>query len=224
MQKVERGQWGSKLGFILAATGAAIGLGNIWRFPYIVGENGGAAFVLIYLMFVLFLGLPLIIAELALGRNTRKNPVGAFKAIKNKPLWIAVGFLGVVTCLGILSFYGVIAGWTFGYIFKMLSGDALGFTSFVSNPLVKIGLFAVFLLFTALIVHRGIEKGIEKWSKILMPMLFIIMVGLIIYANSLEGSAAGISFYLEPDFSEITARSILAAVGQALFSMSLVWD
>lgn len=221
MENQERGQWSSKLGFILAGAGAAIGLGNIWRFPYITGENGGAAFVIIYLALVVFLGVPCLLAELALGRKTKLNPLGAFKQIRNKPLWVFAGFLGIITCLGILSFYGVIAGWTFGYIFKMLSGDAFGFQSFVSNPLVEIGLYAVFLVFTAAIVYGGVEKGIEKWSKILMPMLFVLMVGLIIYANSLEGSYKGIEFYLNPDFSEITSKTILSAIGQAFFSLSL---
>ncbi len=221
MEKVERGQWSSKLGFILAASGSAIGLGNIWRFPYIVGENGGAAFVLLYLFFVLFLGVPCIIAELALGRRTGKNPVGAYKAIRNKPLWVAAGFLGVFSCLAILSFYGVIAGWTFGYIFKMLTHDGTSYSSFVTNPFVEIGLFLIFLLFTAGIVLGGVEKGIEKWSKILMPLLLVLMFGLIIYANSLDGSSKGLEFYMNPDFSKLTAKSVLSAVGQAFFSLSL---
>lgn len=221
METHVRGQWSSKLGFILAGAGAAIGLGNIWRFSYVAGENGGAAFVLLYLMFVIFLGIPLIIAELALGRYTQKNPVGAFIAIRNKPFWKFAGFLAILTNLGILSFYSVIAGWTFGYIFKMLSGDAFGYQTFVSNPFVEIGLFAIFLLFTAGIVYGGVEKGIEKWSKILMPLLFLIMIGLIIYANFLEGSSKGLEFYLRPDLSKITPKVILSAIGQALFSLSL---
>ncbi len=216
-----RGQWSSKIGFILAGAGAAIGLGNIWRFSYVAGENGGAAFVLVYLFFVIFLGIPLMIGELALGRFTQKNPVGAFTTIKNKPIWKFAGFWGILTCLGILSFYSVIAGWTFGYIFKMLSGDAYGYQTFVSDPYVEIGLFAVFLLFTAGIVYGGVEKGIEKWSKILMPLLLLILIALIVYANFLEGSSKGLEFYLKPDLSKITPKVILSAVGQAMFSLSL---
>lgn len=221
MQKEERGQWSSKIGFIMAAAGAAIGLGNIWRFPYLTGENGGGAFVLLYLFFVLLFGIPSIIAELALGRYTRRNPVGAFKAINKSPIWVLTGFLAVITCLGILSFYSVIAGWTFGYIFRMLSDNVLGFAEFVANPYYQIPLFGLFLVMTALIVVGGIEKGIEKWSKILMPLLFVIMIGLIIYANTLEGSFEGIKFYLQPDFSKITFKTVLAAIGQAFFSLSI---
>lgn len=219
--EAQRGQWGSKIGFILAGAGAAIGLGNIWRFSYVAGENGGAAFVLTYLIFVIFFGIPLIIAEIAIGRKTQKNPVGAFTSIKNTKFWKFVGYFAVLTNIGILSFYSVIAGWTFGYIFKMLSGDAFGYQSFVSNPYFEIGLFAIFLIFTAGIVYGGVEKGIEKWSKILMPLLILIMIFLIIYANFLEGSSKGLEFYLKPDFSKITPIVILSAIGQAMFSLSL---
>jgi len=139
----QRGQWSSKLGFIFAAAGSAIGLGNIWRFPYVVGENGGAAFVLIYIIFVIIIGLPYMFAELALGRSAQKNPVGAIDKIKPKSSWRWVGLLGVLTGLGILSFYGVIAGWTFGYIFKMATAHVGDFTEFVSNPLLVLILFAL---------------------------------------------------------------------------------
>lgn len=219
--EVQRGQWGSKIGFILAGTGAAIGLGNIWRFSYVAGENGGAAFVLTYLIFVIFFGIPLIIAEIAIGRKTQKNPVGAFTSLSRSKFWKFVGYFAVLTNIGILAFYSVIAGWTFGYIFKMLSGDAFGYQTFVSNPIFEIGLFAIFLIFTAGIVYGGVEKGIEKWSKILMPLLFLIMIILIIYANFLEGSSKGLEFYLKPDFSKITPKVILSAIGQAMFSLSL---
>jgi NSS family neurotransmitter:Na+ symporter len=128
---VQRGQWSSKLGFIFAAAGSAIGLGNIWRFPYVVGENGGAAFVLMYIIFVAIIGLPYMFAELALGRSVQRNPVGAIEAIKPKSAWKMVGVLGVFTGVGILSFYGVIAGWTFGYIFKMATGNVADFAGFI---------------------------------------------------------------------------------------------
>jgi NSS family neurotransmitter:Na+ symporter len=219
--EVNRGQWSSKLGFIFAAAGSAIGLGNIWRFPYVVGENGGAAFVLLYVIFVVIIGLPYMFAELALGRSSQKNPVGAIHTIKANSPWKLVGLLGVITGIGILSFYGVIAGWTFGYIFKMISGNVGEFGEFVSNPFMVLFLFAVFMLITTMIVYGGVERGIERWSKILMPVLFILLVGLIIYSNSLEGSGKGLAFYLQPDFSKITGRTMLAALGQAFFSMSL---
>ena len=216
-----RGEWSSKIGFILAAAGSAIGLGNIWRFPYVAGENGGAAFVLVYVLFVIVIGLPYMFAELALGRSTQKNPVGAIEAIKPGSLWKSVGYLGVLTGVGILSFYGVIAGWTFGYIFKMLMGNPAGFSEFISNAFLVSVLFALFLFITTLIVYGGVSGGIERWSKILMPVLFILLIGLIIYSVSLQGAGKGLSFYLKPDLTRITGRTLLAALGQAFFSLSL---
>jgi NSS family neurotransmitter:Na+ symporter len=218
---INRGQWSSKIGFIFAASGSAIGLGNIWRFPYVAGENGGAAFVLLYIIFVILIGLPYMFAELALGRSAQKNPVGAIDKIKPNSIWKMVGLVGVLTGIGILSFYGVIAGWTFGYIFKMISGNVGEFREFVSDPFMVLLLFAVFMLITTMIVYGGVERGIERWSKILMPILFILLIGLIIYANTLEGSGSGLKFYLQPDFSKITGRTMLAALGQAFFSLSL---
>ena len=218
---VERGQWSSKIGFIFAAAGSAIGLGNIWRFPYVVGENGGGAFVLLYVFFVLIIGLPYMLAELALGRSVQRNPVGSIDAIKPRSPWKAVGFLGVLTGLGILSFYGVIAGWTVGYIYKMLVGNPGGFSAFISDPVSVLLLFGFFILLTAAIVHGGVSGGIERWSKILMPVFFVLLLVLIIYSNTLEGAARGLKFYLYPDFSKLTGKVILAALGQAFFSLSL---
>jgi NSS family neurotransmitter:Na+ symporter len=217
----DRGQWSSRTGFILAAAGSAIGLGNIWRFPYVAGQNGGGAFVLMYILFVFVIGLPYMFAELALGRSSHKNPVGAIDDIRPGSPWRVVGGLGVLTGVGILSFYGVIAGWTIGYVVKMAAGKTEGFGEFIANPGMVLGLFALFMLLTTAIVHGGIRGGIEKWSKILMPVLFVLLIGLIIYANTLQGAAKGLSFYLQPDFSKITGRVALAALGQAFFSMSL---
>jgi NSS family neurotransmitter:Na+ symporter len=219
--EANRGQWSSKFGFILAAAGSAIGLGNIWRFPYVVGENGGAAFVLLYLIFVAAIGLPYMFAELALGRSVQKNPVGSIDAIRPGSLWKGVGYLGVFTGVGILSFYGVVAGWTFGYIFKMASGSVGDFSAYISDPWLVLGLFALFMIFTTSIVYGGVEGGIEKWSKILMPILFVLLIGLIIYSNTLSGSSKGLAFYLKPDFSKITGKIALEALGQAFFSLSL---
>jgi len=219
--EVNRGQWSSKFGFIMAAAGSAIGLGNIWRFPYVVGENGGAAFVLLYLVFVFTIGIPYMFAELALGRSVQKNPVGSIEAIRPGSLWKGVGYLGVFTGVGILSFYGVVAGWTFGYIFKMASGAVGDFSSYISDPWMVLALFALFMVFTTGIVYGGVEGGIEKWSKILMPILFVLLISLIIYANTLPGSAEGLAFYLKPDFSKITGKIALEALGQAFFSLSL---
>jgi NSS family neurotransmitter:Na+ symporter len=216
-----REEWGSKIGFIFAAAGSAVGLGNIWRFPYVVGENGGAAFVFLYLLCVIFIGLPYMYGELALGRAARRNPVGTFKSLKPGSPWIVVGGFGVLTGLGILSFYGVIAGWTFGYIFKTLFQAGGDYESFVARPMLQLGLFAFFILLTVLVVHGGITKGIERCSKILMPLLILLILGLIIYANTLEGAGRGLTWYLKPDFSKITPKVVLNAMTQAFFSMSL---
>jgi NSS family neurotransmitter:Na+ symporter len=170
---------------------------------------------------VIIIGLPYMFAELALGRASKKNPVGAIESIKPKSIWKWVGTLGVITGVGILSFYSVIAGWTFGYILKMATGNIGEFSEFVSDPLIVILLFALFILLTTLIVYGGVVGGIERWSKILMPVLFILLIGLIIYSNTLEGSGKGLSFYLQPDFSKITGKTMLSALGQAFFSLSL---
>ncbi|MFZ0390443.1 MAG: sodium-dependent transporter [Calditrichia bacterium] len=216
-----RGQWSSKLGFIFAAAGSAIGLGNIWRFPYITGQNGGAAFVFVYLICIVVIGLPYLFAELALGRAVQKNPVGAISAIRPRSAWIWVGGLGIITGIFILSYYSVIAGWTFGYIFKTMFSNHAAFESFVANPWLVIGLYALFILFTVLVVYGGVQGGIEKWSKVLMPILFFLLLVLIVYANLLPGSGRGLAFYLKPDFSKITGDVIVAALGQAFFSLSL---
>ncbi len=217
----ERGQWSSKIGFIFAAAGSAIGLGNIWRFPYVTGQNGGAAFVFVYLLCVLVIGLPYLYAELALGRAMQKNPAGAISAIKPGSPWICIGGLGIVTGLFILSYYAVIAGWTFGYIFKMVVPNQMEFDEFVSQPILVVGLFAIFIFITVIVVYGGVQGGIERWAKILMPILFVLLLVLIIYANFLSGSSKGLAFYLKPDFSKITGKVVLAALGQAFFSLSL---
>lgn len=216
-----RGTWGSGLGFILAATGSAIGLGNIWRFPYVAGENGGAAFVLVYLLCVLFIALPILLAEISLGRKTTLNPVGAIKSLTPSRFWPALGYLGVATGVGILSFYAVVAGWTLGYIIRTLLHSTGTFAEFVQDPVSEIGYFILFLALTMVVVLGGVQKGIERWSKVLMPALFLLLLGLIVFALTLEGAGKGVEFYLKPDFSKIHAATILAALGQAFFSLSL---
>ena len=217
----ERGQWSSKIGFIFAAAGSAIGLGNIWRFPYVTGENGGAAFVFAYLVCVIVIGFPVMLAELALGRATSRNPVGAIQAIRPNSVWKAVGVLGVLTGVAILSYYAIIAGWTVGYMINTALGRELDFSSFVSNPVAMIFFQALFILLTIMVVSGGVQSGIERWSRILMPFLFILLIILIIRSVTLPGSLQGIEFYLKPDFSKITFRVILSALGQAFFSLSL---
>ncbi|RMG45675.1 MAG: sodium-dependent transporter, partial [Acidobacteria bacterium] len=168
----ERGAWGSRLGFILAAAGSAIGLGNVWRFPTMAGKSGGAAFVLIYLLCVLFIGLPVLLAELTVGRRTQKNPVGAFERLAPETGWKWVGALGVLTGVVILSYYSVVAGWTIGYIFETVAGTfndiqspdvvTRAFTGLIGNPVVAIGLHAVFMALTMFVVLGGVQGGIER--------------------------------------------------------------
>ncbi|HCF56677.1 MAG TPA: sodium-dependent transporter [Myxococcales bacterium] len=226
-----RDSFGSRLGFILAAAGSAIGLGNIWRFPYMAGENGGGAFVLIYLLCVLVMGIPVLLAELALGRATQRNPVGAFKTLAPKSWWPAVGALGVVTGFGILAFYSVIAGWTLGYLFKAIAGDfsagltadqsAAQFSAFIASPGKGIACAAVFLALTVLVVRGGIAGGIERTAKVLMPAFLLILVVLALRSVTLPGAGKGIEFLFNADFSKITPRVVMCALGQALFSLSL---
>ncbi len=226
-----RGVWSSKTGFILAASGSAIGLGNIWRFPYMVGEGGGAAFVVIYLGFVFLLGAAVMLAELALGRHTDRNAVGAFAATAPGTLWKLVGMLGVITGVAILSFYAVIAGWTVGYLFKTVTGSFSQtvtaqesqaiFESFASSPTANLGLLFAFLAVTSIVVWRGVSGGIERVSKILMPVLLGLLILLAIRSVTLSGAGAGLEFYLAPDFSRISVATFPAALGQAFFSLSL---
>jgi NSS family neurotransmitter:Na+ symporter len=209
------------VGFILAAAGSAIGLGNIWRFPYTVGEHGGAAFIVLYLLCILLLGIPVMVAELTIGRFSRRNPVGAFEAIRPGSPWKITGYLGVITGLGILSFYSVLAGYTLGYIFKMLAGNTTSFEAFTANPMLALPLLAVFILINIFVVRGGVKDGIERWARILMPFLFVLLIVLIIRSVTLEGAGKGLTFYFKPDFSKVTGKTILAALGQAFFSLSL---
>ncbi len=227
----KREHWGSQLGFILAAAGSAVGLGNIWKFPYITGENGGGAFVLVYLLAIAIIGIPVMLAELVIGRKTQRNPVGAYHALKPGSIWILGGYLGVIAGFIILSFYSVVGGWTIGYMFKALFTGFKNLTSmeiaknnfdsFVKSPFYSIFFHFLFMGLTVLIVYKGIKQGIEKWSKILMPAIFIILFLLIIKGLSMKGAMAGVQFYLSPDFSRLSSRSVLIALGHAFFSLSL---
>ena len=224
-----RGQFGTKVGFVLAAAGSAIGLGNIWKFPYLVGENGGAVFLIIYLGFVLTIGLSVMLAEFAIGRTGEKNPVGAFAHLKGGP-WTGVGYMGVFTGFIILSFYSVVGGWTIAYALKTATGllalsdaKALGgvFGAFVADPVEPIIYHALFMAATIAVVARGVDIGIERTCRVLMPVLFILLVVLCVRSVTLPGAGAGIAFFLEPDFSKISTGMVTAALGQAFFSLSL---
>lgn len=225
-----RGKWSSQIGFVLAAAGSAIGIGNIWRFPYMTGKYGGAAFLFVYLAAVILLGMPVLIAEIALGRSTGKNPVGAFKEFRPKGPWKLVGYLGVIAGVMILSYYSLISGWTLGYFFKTLTGGLKNvstattpgiFNAFAQNFWLQALLLAAFLLITGYIVAKGISGGIEKACKFLMPVLFIIMLILLVRSLTLPGAGKGLEFYLKPDFSRLTPMVIIDALGQAFFSLSL---
>ena len=218
-----RGQWGSNLGFILAAAGSAVGLGNIWRFPYLTGENGGGAFVFVYLICVVLIGLPLLYNEISLGRLTGKNPVGAIRDIKPGSHYVLAGILCVAVCFFVLSYYSVIAGWTIGYIFMTVSKSTMTFTEFSSSPSTVIPLLGIFMVMTVFIVLGGVSGGIEKAVKILMPLLLVILILLVIRSVTLEGATAGLRYYLIPDFSKINGNTVLLALGQAFFSMSVGW-
>jgi len=225
----DRGSF-SRIGFILAAAGSAIGLGNLWRFPYTVGTNGGGLFVLLYLFSVIAIALPVLIAEVSLGRHTGKNPVGAFRTIRPGSPWKWVGYLGVATGFMILSYYSVIAGWTVGYFVKAVTGKFVGmtsdtavqvFTSFTGNAFLQIFLLAFFIFITVYVVSRGVSGGIEKFSKILMPMLFGILLLLLIRSLTLRGASKGVEFYWKPNFSAFSPALVITAMGQAFFSLSL---
>ncbi|SVB89966.1 uncharacterized protein METZ01_LOCUS242820, partial [marine metagenome] len=218
-----RGQWGSRLGFILAASGSAVGLGNIWRFPYVTGENGGAAFVFVYLLCVFLIGLPLLYVELSLGRASQRNPIDAFKVTRPGSPFFLTGFICLAACFVVLTYYGVIAGWTIGYFISQITQTTLEFTEYTANPVSVLPVFAIFIVATVYIVSAGVEKGIEKWSKVLMPLLFFLIFVIIIRSLTLEGASKGLAYYLDPDFSKIDEKVVLMALGQAFFSLSVGW-
>lgn len=222
-----RGHWATKLGFVLAAAGSAIGLGNIWRFPYKAGQYGGGAFVLAYIISVIIIGIPIMIAEFIIGRSAQKNPVGAFKKLRRSRFWPLVGWLGVLSGFTILSYYSVVGGWILKYIWESIfhffqQGTAeVTFNGFLSNPMEQVFWHALFMLITVLIVLGGITSGIEKWSKLLMPSLLFILFVLMVNSLMYPGAGEGIRFILKPDFSKLTRAGILEALGHAFFSLSL---
>jgi NSS family neurotransmitter:Na+ symporter len=225
-----RDSFGSRMGVIMAAAGSAIGLGNIWRFPYILGENGGGAFLIVYLIIVFAIGIPVMMSELVIGRRSQRNPVGAFKALAPRKPWYMVGMMGIVAAFMILAFYTAVAGWTLEYIYQILIGGIKGKTSaeltvmfgaFRSESLRPALWFTIFLLATAGIVLGGVRKGIEKSTKVLMPLLFLLLIFMCIKSLTLPGAGKGVEFLFRPDFSKITGTTVLMALGQAFFSLSI---
>ena len=219
----KRGNFTNRLGFILAAAGSAVGLGNIWKFPFEVGLGGGAAFVVMYLIFCFILCFPVLITEVAIGRKTAKNAIGAFNDLGYRK-WNFIGKLGILSGIIILSFYNVIAGWAFGYLFEMVSANfavAENFGQFTSDVL-KVGLYAmIFMVFTAFFVSKGISGGIERLAKALMPSLIVMILCLVGYSLTLPNAMAGLEFYLIPDVSAINISVVGGALRQAFFSLSL---
>ncbi len=222
-----RGNFSSRIGFILAAAGSAVGLGNIWRFPYLAGTNGGAGFLLIYLLCIFTLCFPVMVGEIAIGRKAGSDAYGSYQKLGGKS-WGYLGLYGILAGILILSFYNVVAGWAFGYFLEITFGNLLehsDFNAFFGTFINDVGplfLFSLgFMVITAVIVSQGIAKGIEAANKIMMPGLYLILIGLIIYSLTLPNAMAGVRFYLIPELSEITAKTIFYALCQAFFSLSL---
>jgi len=227
----QRENFSSKLGIIVATAGSALGLGNIYRFPCEAGANGGGAFLIIYLAVALLIGTPLMISEFIIGRRSKSNPIGAFRTLEgHKSPWSSIGWLGVICAFLILAFYTTVAGWTLGYLGKSIAGHFAGqdlpqiqqqFTDFTNHAWWPIICQLLFLALTAFVVARGVAKGIERWSKILMPMLLVIMVVLCIKSLTLSGASEGLRFLFYPDFSKINGRVLISALGQSFFSLSI---
>lgn len=228
MSANERANFGSKLGVILASAGSAVGLGNIWRFPSELGSNGGAAFLLVYLLCIVFLGLPVMVSEFLIGRRSQANTASAYQKLAPGSHWHIVGMMGVFSAFLILSYYVVVAGWTLEYTVASATNQFSGgtdytafFNNFVSNPWKSSIYVVLFMLLTHIVIVRGVTNGIEKFSKVMMPLLLLIICVLVVCAFSMPGAKEGLNFLLKPDFSKVTTKVILSAMGQAFFSLSL---
>lgn len=226
---VSRGNFGSRLGVVLATAGSAVGLGNVWRFPYMTGENGGAAFILLYIACILVLGIPGMLSEFIVGRHAQSNAARAYDKLSNGRPWKLVGHLGILTSTIILGFYAVVAGWCLQYLFASIAGQVNGdaeyvknyFVTFSSDPLKPVLWGIGFVLITHLVVVRGVRAGIEKASKVLMPVLLFLLVIIVIASCALPGAMEGVRFLFMPDFSKLSSGVFLEALGQAFFSLSL---
>jgi len=228
------GHWSSRFAFVLAVTGSAVGLGNIWKFPYVAGQNGGGAFVLVYLGCVALIGLPIMMSEILLGRRGRRNPVETMRILgdeeANQPAWALVGFTGMIAGFIILSFYSTIAGWTMAYTVKAATGTFVGqdaamlgaeFGAFIANPIATGFWHTLFMAVTIVLVGLGVEEGIERAVRFMVPALVVLLLILLAYAVTTGQFAAGAAFLFEPDFSKITGTVVLAAMGQAFFTLSV---
>ena len=226
-----RESFGSRFGALVAMAGSAVGLGNLWRFPYLVGENGGAAFIIVYIALSFLICLPIFISEFVIGRRSQKNAFAAFRDLSGGGIWSAVGLFTIIVPLVVLSYYSVIGGWSIEYFVKSLTFSFTGndsqtamstmFSSFVSNPWLPLICHTGFLLATTIIVVIGIKDGIEKFSKVMMPILFFSVIAIAVYSLTLPGASKGVDYLFNPDFSKIDAKACAAALGQAFFSLSL---
>lgn len=223
-------QWGSKLGFILATAGSAIGLGAIWKFPYIAGMSGGGVFFFIFLLFTILIGLPILLAEFIIGRGSGENAISAYSFFAPNSKWHWIGMLGMITCFILLSFYSVVGGWILLYMVETVLGNVSGieadaygnlFNSLIANPSLAVFSQFAFMAITILVVAKGVKNGIEKASKIMMPALFIAFIILIIRSLTLDNVGEGLAFFLYPDFSNLNSKTILFALGQSFFSISV---
>lgn len=226
----ERDTFTGKFGILAAAIGSAVGLGNIWRFPYVTGENGGGAFLLVYLFFVLAIGFPVLLAELSIGRRAQRNALGSFRKLAPGKPWYLVGLMGIVAAFMILAFYSTIAGWCVEYLVQAVGNNFSGktadqlsanFDSFHTSTFRPIIWQLVFMFLTAYIIFFGVKDGIEKYSKVLMPMLFVLIIIMAVWSLTLEGASEGLKFFFNPDFSKLHWSSLLVALGQAAFSLSI---
>ena len=225
-----RDSFSGRFAVVAAVAGSAIGLGNIWRFPYVAGENGGGAFLIVYLLFVIAIGIPVMTSEFIIGRAAQRNPYGAFKTLAPGSPWCIIGLVGVAAAFMILAFYTTVAGWTLEYFYQSVTGNLSGktdteltamFNVFQQSSFRPLLWFLIFMSFTALIIISGVKKGIEKYTKILMPVLFVLLIVLCIRSLTLEGSKAGLLFLFKPDITKITPKIILEALGQSFFSLSI---
>ena len=224
-----RATLGGKLSAVLVATGSSVGLGNIWRFPYVAGDNGGGAFLVIYILCVILMGLPLMIAEFSVGRASHLNAVGAYRALDRR--WSFLGYNGVLAAFLILGFYFVVSGWTAEYMVHSVTGSLAQyttaaeyesvFTNFISNPWRPILYTVLFALATHFVIALGVQKGIERSAKVLMPLLFVVLIALSIHSLLMPGGGEGLRFFFKPDFSKVTPSTVLVALGQAFFSLSI---
>lgn len=230
LQSPNREQFGSRIAFVLASMGGAIGLGNIWKFPYLVGRHGGAAFIVVYLLALVFIGTPVLMTEFAIGRKTKTSYTSALKQLLPGKKWYLLGIIGVIALTLTLSFYGGIAGWTLAYLLKTvtgaysgMNGDEIGamFGSFSADPFQMILWLGIMLLITTFIVLRGVKGGIEKVCNVLLPIMFVMIIFLAIRSILLPGAEAGLEFYLVPDFSSLNAETVMAAIGQAFFTLGV---